>query len=215
VKPKNSVFFLQIEPVAEDTGKQYFVPMPTIYVIGGCNGAGKTTLAYTLLPEFLQCNEYVNADAIANGLSAFNQNAVAMDAGRVMLIRIKSLLQQHRSFAFETTMASKIFIPLLEKAKIDGYDIHLLFVLLTSPDLAVERVAIRKQSGGHDVPIDVILRRYFSGRKNFVELYMPLAHDWQIVDNTANNPIIVANKKSGIITVFHESIYNHVLGNSI
>ncbi len=153
----------------------------------------------------------MNADAIANGLSAFNQNAVAMDAGRLMLTRIKTLLQQNTSFAFETTMASRSFVPLLSKAKIDGYEIRLLFVLLTSADLAVERVAIRKQSGGHDVPGDVILRRYYTGRSNFVNLYMPLADDWQIVDNSQNDPFVIAKSKSGVTTVFHEKTFKRLI----
>jgi predicted ABC-type ATPase len=184
--------------------------MPIVYVIGGCNGAGKTTIAFTLLPEFLRCNEYVNADAIANGLSAFNQNAVAFDAGRAMLTRIKSLIQQRNSFAFETTMASRTFIPLLKEAKSAGYEIRLFFVWLASPELAVDRVAIRKKSGGHDVPEEIIRRRYVSGRNNFTRLYMPLANDWQIVDNSAHRPIIVADRRDDVVTIFHQNIYSQV-----
>jgi predicted ABC-type ATPase len=185
--------------------------MPIVYIIGGCNGAGKTTLAYTLLPEFLQCNEYVNADAIANGLSAFNQEAVAFDAGRIMLSRIKDLFREKSSFAFETTMASRTFIPLLKEALAAGYEVRLVYVWLMSPDLAVQRVLIRKQSGGHDIPEDVIRRRYVTGRNNFINLYMPLSEDWQIVDNSVNDPVIEAKCKHGQLTIYQDSAYNDIV----
>lgn len=134
--------------------------MPTLYVIGGPNGAGKTTAALELLPNFLDCKEYVNADAIAAGLSPFNVEGVAVQAGRLLLERINQLAEDGVDFAFESTLSAKIFAGFIEKCKTKGYKIVLIYVWLESADLAIERVAKRVKNGGHHIPNDVVLRRY-------------------------------------------------------
>lgn len=134
--------------------------MPNLYIIAGCNGAGKTTASYTILPEILNCKEFVNADSIAAGLSPFNPENVALEAGRIMLHRIYQLMDDNVDFAFETTLSTRSYVPLIKKAQQKEYVVTLLFFWLNSSELAKQRVAKRVSNGGHNIPADVIDRRY-------------------------------------------------------
>lgn len=158
--------------------------VPQMYVIAGPNGSGKTTSAKTLLPELLSCNEYVNADSVAAALSPFNPDAVAIQAGRLMLERIHYLADQCVNFAFETTLASRTFITFLEYCKQRGYEVNILFLWLRTPDIAVQRVKSRVEQGVHDIPQDVILRRYHRSIKNFLIDYTKIATNWMLYDNS-------------------------------
>jgi predicted ABC-type ATPase len=158
---------------------------PHVIVVAGANGAGKSTSAPHLLRDTLTVTEFVNADAIAGGLSAFRPEAVAVAAGRIMLDRMRQLAAAGENFAFETTLASRSFAPWLSKLRRDGYHVHVLFLWLRSADLAVSRVTERVRLGGHDVPEAVIRRRYEKGLRNFFALYMPLADGWQFFDNSS------------------------------
>jgi predicted ABC-type ATPase len=144
--------------------------MPDLYIIAGPNGAGKTTASYTILPEMLNCREFVNADEIAKGLSPFQAEKAAIDAGRLMLQRIKHLIKSKADFALETTLATRSYVNLINSARESGYSIILIFFWLNSPQLAAERVRTRVLEGGHDIPAVAIQRRYQSGIKNFFEL---------------------------------------------
>jgi predicted ABC-type ATPase len=144
--------------------------MPNLYLIGGCNGAGKTTAALTVLPNVLNCQEYVNADAIAAGLSPLNPDAMARQAGRLMLQRIRELIQAGVDFSFESTLAARSFAPLLQDCKSAGYVIHLAYFWLRSPELAISRVARRVASGGHSIPEETIRRRYRTHLTSFRSL---------------------------------------------
>lgn len=157
---------------------------PKVIVLAGPNGAGKSTAAPRLLHESLQITEFVNADVIASGLSRFAPERAAIRAGRIMLDRLDELASQQVNFAFETTLAGRAFAPWLEKLIDQGYEFHLYYLWLWSPELAVERVSQRVRKGGHSVPDDIIRRRYFGGLRNLFDLYLPLANHWQIVDNS-------------------------------
>ena len=157
-----------------------------LYIIGGCNGAGKTTASYTVLPEILDCREFVNADEIAHGLSPFNPENVSIEAGRLMLKRIDELLEKDITFSIETTLATKSYINLVRRAHTKGYSVNLLFFWLRSPELAIQRVAERVKNGGHNIPTDIIERRYSAGICNLFNLYMPEIDYWSIYDNSAN-----------------------------
>ncbi len=142
-----------------------------LFVIAGCNGAGKTTASFSLLPSILNCDEFVNADEIAKGISPFHPDQVSIEAGRIMLSRIQELKQKGVNFAFETTLASRSFVNVIESCKKDGYSVTLLYFWLSSPELAIKRVQERVKEGGHNIPEDIINRRYLKGLKNLFNLY--------------------------------------------
>ena len=170
---------------------------PTLYIIAGCNGAGKTTASYSVLPDLLRCREFVNADEIAKGLSPFNPESVAIEAGRLMLQRINLLLSQGKTFAIETTLATRSYASLIEEAHESGYQVILLFFWLSSPEVAIERVAKRVSEGGHNIPTETIRRRYWLGLQNFFNLFIPIVDGWSFYDNI-NLPLELAND-AGII----------------
>lgn len=178
--------------------------LPTLFIIAGCNGAGKTTASYTVLPELLNVKEFVNADEIAKGLSPFQPEKVSIEAGRIMLRRIHELIEQKQDFAFETTLASRSFVPLCLSAKQDGYQICLTFFWLDSTELAIERVKQRVSEGGHSIPIDTIVRRYGAGLKNFFTLYKNIVDYWLFIDNSKTEPKLIAEGKENM----QDTIYN-------
>jgi predicted ABC-type ATPase len=168
---------------------------PHVISVAGPNGAGKTTLAPFLIRDDYGLMEYVNADSIAHGLSAFSPESVAFEAGRIMLKRIRSLADQNLSFAFETTLASRSYARLIKELRAKGYEFHLIYVWLDSADLAVQRVRERVRRGGHDIPEEVIRRRYIKGLQNFFAVYGGLADTWGIYDNSSRgNPVEIAIK---------------------
>lgn len=166
-----------------------------LYIIAGCNGAGKTTASMTVLPEVLHCREIVNADEIAKGLSPFRPEEVAVQAGRLMLERIDRLLTRGETFAIETTLATRSYAGLVRRAKAAGYTVVLLFFWLPSPEMAEMRVAQRVAEGGHDIPREVIRRRYWLGLRNLLEIYAPEVDVWSMFDNTLQQAPIVLNNE--------------------
>lgn len=158
--------------------------LPNLYIIAGCNGAGKTTASYTVLPEMLNCKEFINADEIARGLSPFQPETVAIHAGRIMLQRIDELLNLKVDFAVETTLTTKSYINTIEAAKQNGYEVKLLFIWLNDVELAIERVNIRVKDGGHNIPEEVIKRRYKKGISNLINIFMSLCSYWLVIDNS-------------------------------
>jgi predicted ABC-type ATPase len=167
-------------------------PRPSVVILAGPNGAGKSTVAPALLHGALAVNEFVNADVIASGLSAFAPESAAISAGRVMLARIRELAEQRVNFAFETTLASRSFAPWLRELVASRYTAHLVFLWLPSADFAVVRVAERVRAGGHDVPPETVRRRYAAGLRNFFTLYQPLVSSWVLYDSSGPVPRPVA-----------------------
>lgn len=168
----------------------------TIYIISGCNGAGKTTASYTILPEILNCKEFVNADNIAAGLSPFQPEKVAFEAGRIMLERIEYLLDANETFAIETTLATKIYKSKLLNAIENGYNVKLLFFWLPNVQMAIKRVATRVKNGGHNIPKEVIWRRYSRGIENLFKNYIPLANEWMVFDSSKSEIQMIAKGKN-------------------
>lgn len=186
-----------------------------LYIISGCNGAGKTTASYTVLPRILQCREFVNADEIARGLSPFNPRSVAIEAGKLMLKRIKELIVKDASFSIETTLATRSYFRLVEEAHKNGFKVSLLYFWLSSPQLALQRVAERVGNGGHDVPAETVIRRYHEGLNNLFNIYMPIVDSWILADNSNVPRVIVAtggiNQKTEILeSNLYKTIYNYV-----
>ncbi|MFM7895136.1 MAG: zeta toxin family protein, partial [Flavobacterium sp.] len=172
-------------------------------------GAGKTTASFTILPEILDCKEFVNADEIAKGLSPFQPDKVALEAGRIMINRINDLLKEDLSFAFETTLATKSYKNKILLAKSKGYTVTLLFFWLQTIDLAKERVATRVLEGGHNIPKDVIERRYINGIKNLFSIYMPIVDELMIFDNSQMKSELIASKSTmSSLIVLNEQKFN-------
>lgn len=169
-----------------------------LYIISGCNGAGKTTASYTVLPEILKCKEFVNADEIARGLSPFNSQSVAIEAGRLMLQRMEDLLGREVTFSIETTLATRSYLNLVNRAQQKGYRVSLLYFWLNSPELAMKRVAERVEKGGHNISEEIIRRRYKAGINNLFKLFMPVVDYWAIFDNseTPRRTVATGGRKS-------------------
>ena len=182
-----------------------------LYIIAGCNGAGKTTASFTILPEVLDCKEFINADEIAKGLSPFQPESVAMQAGRIMLARMDELLQKGETFAFETTLATKSYKQKIEWAQANGYEVTLLFFWLDSPNIAKKRVAQRVAEGGRNIPLETIERRYYNGIANLFTIYIDMVDICYIFDNSEGEHTPIAKKYKGE----KEIIYNTDLYNQM
>ena len=155
-----------------------------LYIVSGCNGAGKTTASFTILPEILNCREFVNADEIAKGLSPFQPEKVSFESGRIMLNRINELLKEEESFAFETTLSTKSYRNKIIESKDRGYRVMLLFFWLQTVNLAKERVKIRVSEGGHNIEPQIIERKYKREIKNLFDIYLPIVDGALIFDNS-------------------------------
>ena len=164
---------------------------PKIVIIAGPNGAGKTTFARAFLPEEAQCPRFINADLIAAGLSPFAPEVAAIKAGRLMLQEIEASATRRESFAFETTLAGRVYLRHIEDWRRRGYHVSLFFLSLSSVDLAVARVAERVRQGGHDIPETVIRRRFVAGRRNFDNHYRAAVDAWAVYDNSGDEPLLL------------------------
>ena len=182
-----------------------------LYIIAGCNGAGKTTASFTILPEILNCKEFVNADEIAKGLSPFQPEKVSFEAGRIMLSRIEELFNSNVNFAFETTLATKSYKSKILFAQKNNYNVTLLFFWLQNSDLAIERVRTRVAEGGHNIESDVIKRRYVNGIQNLFNIYLPIVNEAMIFDNSEGKHHLIAEK-----TIDSEiEIFDHIKFNKL
>jgi predicted ABC-type ATPase len=185
------------------------VSINKLYIIAGCNGAGKTTASFTILPEILDCKEFVNADEIAKGLSPFQPEKVSFEAGRIMLKRINELLSENENFAFETTLSTLSYKNKIIKAKEKGYRVTLLFFWLQNIKLAKERVKMRVLEGGHNIESNVIERRYFKGIKNLFNIYLPIVDGALIFDNSEGKHELIADKQiDGLLNIINKEKFN-------
>ena len=166
-------------------------PDKVILIIAGPNGAGKTTFAREYLLNVADFTTFVNADLIAAGLNPLQPEQEAIAAGRMMLEMIRRYVNQGRSFAFETTLSGRTYASMIPRWQEQGYQVDLVFLGLPSPEIAIERVKQRVQDGGHDIPEDVIRRRFEAGRCNFDDIYRPLVNQWSLYDNSGNSPMLL------------------------
>jgi predicted ABC-type ATPase len=163
-----------------------------IVIIAGPNGAGKTTFAREFLPNEAHCPTFINADLIAAGISPFAAESVAVRAGRLMLTEIENQVQNRKSFAFETTLSGRAYLHKIREWQIMGYHVKLVYLSLPSADLAVARVAARVAQGGHNIPEDVIRRRFSQGLHNFNKLYQSIVDAWILYDNSGRIPRLLS-----------------------
>ena len=189
-----------------------------LYIIAGCNGAGKTTASKRFLPSILDCRQWVNADEIAYGLSPLDPQSVSFQAGRLMLERIQELLSKDETFAIETTLSTRAYRNLVLQAQENGYEVVLVFFYLQSPQIAIKRIAHRVKHGGHYVPDEVVVRRYYRGLKNLTEIFMPIVDEWILYQFDKNEYHIIASGHKGDVydlsanSIMKESdvtYYNH------
>lgn len=183
---------------------------PTVYIIAGPNGAGKTTFARDFLPLYADCEQFVNADAIAAGLSPFAPESVAFQAARIMLQRIHTLADERKDFAVETTLSGRTYIRFIHEWKKHGYSIVLFFLWLPSVEMHLQRVAERVAKGGHDIPEPVVRRRYTAGIRNLIQLYLPIVDSCRILENTSK-PRLVASAIGGKLKVANMESYSALL----
>jgi len=162
-----------------------------LYIVAGCNGAGKTTASFSLLPEILECQVFINADEIARELNPENVERVAFEAGRMMLEQINERIRNSETFAFETTLAARSYKETILLAQAMGYHVTLIFFWLSSPEMAIARVKKRVEEGGHHIETEVIRRRYTRGLQNLFSIYLPLTTEYLIYDNSNGKPELV------------------------
>ncbi|WP_217647142.1 zeta toxin family protein [Planctomicrobium piriforme] len=183
---------------------------PAAYVIAGPNGAGKTTFATTFLPHFADCQEFLNADLIAAGLSPFAPEGQAIRAGRLQLERINELIAARQSFAFETTLSGRSYQHLFSRLNAQGYEVAIFFLWLPEVEIAVDRVANRVSQGGHRIPEDVIRRRYHLGIRNAFEIYFPLVTNWRLFDGSHSPPWPIATNKLHKLTIHDAALFERI-----
>ena len=184
--------------------------MPRMYIISGCNGSGKTTASYTLLPELLDCSEFVNSDEFAKSLAPFHPETAYITASRYMLKKLRYLFTRREDFCIETTLATRSLLKTVRMAQDQGYFVTVVYLWLRSPEIAIKRVAARVEAGGHDVAPDVIRRRYYTGLEYFFNLYAPVCDKWMLVDNSETDFRIIAEGSAKGTTVRDLPLYQQI-----
>jgi predicted ABC-type ATPase len=179
-----------------------------VYIIAGPNGSGKTTFAKQFLPDYVNCPNFVNSDLIAQGLSPFEPRAAAIKAGKLVLQQIDEYVRRGADFAFETTLSGKTYVNLIKELKAKNYAVHIFFLWIPTPELAISRIKDRVSQGGHNVPVEDVRRRFSRGIYNFFNLYEPLLDSWTLIDNSLEKHVLIAKKQNSHIQIFNQHLYD-------
>lgn len=181
-----------------------------LYIIAGANGSGKSTLASELLPA--ENLEYLNADDIAREICPENIESVKIKAGKIVLEKLSVLLNKQKSFAIETTLSGKIHLKIIKKAEELGYKTVLIYSYLTTPLMCENRIKTRVLNGGHNIPKEDIIRRFYRSKQNFIDLYKGIVDEWNIFYNGSPEYILVAKSINGVVEIYNENLYNEFIG---
>ncbi len=183
---------------------------PNCYIIAGPNGAGKTTFATEFLPNYANCRNFVNPDLIARAYSPFDPDAGMLRTGRSVLERIAEFTEARTDFAFESTLLGRSYLPLLRRLKRNGFRLHMFYVWIPSPELALFRIRDRVESGGHNVPERDVRRRFDRSLRNLFTLYRPLLDTLHFFDNSSHTPRLVFKDERGQTTTHDTALYNRL-----
>jgi len=185
-------------------------PNPNCYIIAGANGAGKTTFATEFLPLYARCRNFINADLLARAYSPFDLDAGMLRAGRTVLERIAEFTNARADFAFETTLSGRAYVPLLRRMKQSGFRVHMFYLWIPSPELALLRIRDRVESGGHNVPERDVRRRFGRTLGNLFTLYRPLLDTLHFFDNSSDTPRLIFKDEAGQATVSDAMLYEEL-----
>ncbi len=183
----------------------------SVYIIAGPNGSGKTTFAKEFLPNYAKCPNFVNADFIAYGLAPFSPRQAAVKAGKLVLQQIKEFAERNVDFGFETTLAGKTYLRKFQELRKRGYRLHLFFLWIPGPELALARIKERVAEGGHNVPVEDVKRRFERSVVNFFNVYRPLLNTWLLFDNSGRAPRLIVQKGNLHIDIRDSILFQKIL----
>jgi predicted ABC-type ATPase len=185
---------------------------PLAYIVAGPNGAGKTTFAREFLPRYAQCNNFINADLIAEGMAPFNPEAAAFRAGRLMLQEMDLFAKRKVDFGFESTLSGASHQRFIRRLLGLQYEVHIFFLWVEDVGVALSRIRSRVETGGHGVPEIVVRRRFHRSLRNFFRVYTALATSWILFDNSHAMPEVIASKEQGELRIVQPALYESLRG---
>lgn len=183
---------------------------PNCFIIAGSNGAGKTTFATRFLPNYADCVNFINPDLIARGLSPFDPDVALARAGRLVLEGIQQAATSRGDFAFETTLSGRSYVRVIRDLRAAGYRVHMFYLWIPGPELALLRIRERVRQGGHNVPAAAVRRRYARTLGNLIHLYRPLLDTLRAFDNSTREPRLIFEDEDGQTTVYDANLYQQM-----
>jgi predicted ABC-type ATPase len=182
-----------------------------LYIIAGPNGAGKTTFALEYLPQVAGCTRFINADLIAAGLSPLAPERELLAASRLFLREIEERIAAREDFAFETTLAGRIYLHLVERLQHDGWRVELIYLALPSVEMSKLRVAERVAHGGHNIPVEDIGRRFPRSLHHLLNDFSHRVNSCTCFMNDGESPVLVFEQCGNDREIVHDDYYQLLL----